>query len=253
MTLGLTCRCLLCRIEKQLVGEVASSIADYEVALRSTTNGLREFNSPFHLISHMKAIQADPSSDVLYRELLAARAACPQLIETLMILAFVPVLHGTVRRIAKQQSQLSRGDITQQALSVFLQVLRSEQIEKRQSHIVFAISRHLKRQLFEWAGREGAVHGPANKAELQTASRLVDDSSMERHAQLRHFLDRCVANRLLSDAELDLLIQIKLNGNTGDEIAESNAITSNAVRQRMKRLLAKLRRIARNGCSLRLE
>jgi DNA-directed RNA polymerase specialized sigma24 family protein len=51
---------------------------------------------------------------------------------------------------------------------------------------------------------------------------------------------------LLNDMELDLLIQLKLDGNTGEEIAESNSITSNAVRQRMKRLLAKLRRLAGN-------
>lgn len=245
MTSGPTCQCQLCRIEKQLISEAASSIAEYEVLLSSTTNGLRGFSSPFQLVSHLKAIQADPSSDDLYRELLAARAKRPQFVETLMILAFVPVLHGTVRRIAKQQSHLARADVTQQALSAFLQVLRLEHMQKRQSHIVFAITRQLKRQLFEWAGREGAVHGPAKTEEFQVPSQLIDDDSMERHALLRHFLHHCVARRLLNDAELELLIQIKLDGNTGDEIAESNSITSNAVRQRMKRLLAKLRRIAR--------
>ena len=243
MTSGPTCRCLLCRIETQLAHELASSIATYDALRGSTANGLRAFVSPFHLLSHLKATQAGPSSDDLFRELLLARAVDPQFVETLMIVAFVPVLHGTVRRIAKQQSRLTRADITQQALSVFLQVLRSEQIEKRQSHFAFAISRALKRQLFEWAGREGTVHGPG-KGEYQDLSPLMEDESMQRHAVLRHFLHRCVAKGLLGDAELDLLIQIKLDGNTGEEIAESNSVTPNAVRQRMKRLLAKLRRLA---------
>lgn len=244
MTLGSTCRCLLCRIETQLLDEVRTSIPEYEAILSSTTNGLRTFRSPFHLLSHLKATQADPSSDDLYRELLAMRHTRPQLIEMLLILAFVSVLHRTVRRIAKHQSHLARTDITQQALSVFLQVLRSEQVEKRQSHLVFAISRLLKRQLFEWAGREGRVHGPANKESLHVVAEMTDDRSMERHVQLGHFLNRCAAIGLLSNAELGLLIQIKLDGNTGDEIAGSISITSNAVRQRMKRLLHKLRRIA---------
>jgi DNA-directed RNA polymerase specialized sigma24 family protein len=247
MTSGPTCRCLLCRIEKQLTDEIASSVPEYETFLSSTANGLRTFTSPFHLLSHLKATQADPSSDDLYRELLAVRVASPQFVETLMILAFVPVLHGTVRRIAKQQSHLARADITQQAVSVFLQVLRSEPMEKRQSHFVFAISRSIKRQLFEWAGREGAVHGPAKREELQVAAPLMEDDFMERHALLRHFLHHCATSGLLGEAELNLLIQIKLDGNTGEEIAETNSITSNAVRQRMKRLLAKLRRIAGNG------
>ena len=248
MISGPKCRCLLCRIETQLAGELASSMAVYDAIRGSTANGLRAFPSPFHLLSHLKATQAGPSSDDLFRELLAARAVEPQFVETLMIVAFVPVLHGTVRRIAKQQSRLTRADITQQALSVFLQVLRSEQIRTRQSHFAFAISRAVKRQLFEWAGREGAVHGPGRGEEQQAPLPAMDDEFMERHAVLRHFLHRCIEKGLLGDAEVNLLIQIKLDGNTGEEIAESNSTTSNAVRQRMKRLLAKLRRLAGTAC-----
>lgn len=244
MTSGPTCRCLLCRVEKQLAEELASSIEAYRAICASATNGLSAFTSPFQLLAYLKATQAGPSSDDLFRELLAARSLAPQLVEMLMIVAFVPLLHGTVRRIAKQQLRLTRADITQQALIVFLQVLRSEQVEKRQSHFAFAISRAVKRQLFEWAGREGAVHGPGREEESQTLPPLTDDDFMERHAVLRHFLHRCIAKGLLGDEEVNLLIQIKLDGNTGEEIAELNSTTSNAVRQKMKRLLAKLRRFA---------
>ena len=243
MTPGPTCRCLLCRVERQLSGELASSITTYEAIRGSAANGLGDFASPSHVLSHLKATQADPFSDELFRELLAARPVEPQFVETLMILAFIPVLHGTVRRIAKQQLQLTRADITQQALSVFLQVLRSEQLEKRQSHFAFAISRAVKRQLFEWAGREGNVHEP-RREEQQDPLSLMHDEFMERQATLRHFLDRCISKGLLGDEEVDFLIQIKLDGNTGGEVAELNSTTSNAVRQRMKRLLAKLRRLA---------
>lgn len=246
MTSGPICRCLLCRVEKQLADDLASSIQAFETIRGSAANGLRAFPSPFHLLSHLKATQAGPSSDDLFRELLAARAVERQFVESLMIVAFVPVLHGTVRRIAKQQLQLTRADITQQALSVFLQVLRSEQIEKRQSHFAFAISRAVKRQLFEWAGREGAVHGPDRGEHQQEPLPLLDDELMERHAVLRHFLHRCITTGLLGDAEIDLLVQIKLDGNTGEEVAEANSVTPNAVRQRMKRLVAKLRRLAGN-------
>jgi DNA-directed RNA polymerase specialized sigma24 family protein len=238
---------LLCQIETQLSTELVSLTAEYDLVLRSATNGLRDFRTPLRLLSRLKATHADTSSDDLYRDLLASRAVSPQVVEILMILAFVPVLHGTVRRIAKNNSHLARADITQQTLSVFLQVLHSEQIERRQSHFVFAITRSVKRQLFEWAGREGTNHGPAKREELQAVEQLRDHDVMERHAALRHFLYRCVTNGLLADGELDLLVQIKLDGNTGDEIAESCGLTSNAVRQRMKRLLAKLRRIAGNA------
>ena len=244
MTAGPTCRCLLCKIERELLHEINSSLSDYQALLGSSANGLCAFSSPLHLLSNLKAAHADSSADDLYRELLTARHEKPELVEALMILAFVPVLHGTIRRIAKQQVQLTRADITQQALSVFLELLRSEPMRQRQSHFVYAISRSLKRQLFEWAGREGTVHGPAQERELLVSTPSPEDEFMERHALLRHFLHSCVTHNLLTGGELDLLIQIKLDGNTGDEVAESNSITSNAVRQRMKRLLAKLRRIA---------
>jgi DNA-directed RNA polymerase specialized sigma24 family protein len=246
VTLGPPCRCLLCRIESELTADLISRAAVYDSLLSSTGNGLRVFASPLLLLSHLKATQAGPSSDVLFRELLTARASEPQFVETLMIVAFVPVLHGTVRRIAKQQLRLTRADVTQQALSVFLQVLRSDKVEKRQSHFAFAISRAVKRQLFEWAGREGAVHAPAQGEESLADDPLPDDKSMERHVALSHFLHRCIARGLLAHPELDLLIKIKLDGSTGEEVAGSNSITSNAVRQRMKRLLAKLRRLAGN-------
>jgi len=75
--------------------------------------------------------------------------------------------------------------------------------------------------------------------------RFTVEESFERHAQLRHFLHRCVARGDLTDAELDLLIQFKLEGANGEDFESFNGNTSNAVRQRLKRLLIKLRRLAR--------
>jgi hypothetical protein len=49
---------------------------------------------------------------------------------------------------------------------------------------------------------------------------------------------------LLTDSEIDLLIQFKMDGNSGVELAALNGSSSNAVRQRFKRLLSKLRRLA---------
>jgi hypothetical protein len=132
----------------------------------------------------------------------------------------------------------------QQALSIFLELLRSEPMRNRQSHLAFALARALKRQLFEWAAHEGSVLETAEKYAGPCSESGDDDEVIERNASLRHFLRRCFAQGLLNDSELNLLFQVKLDGNTGEEVAESNAISSNAVRQRMKRLLAKLRRIA---------
>jgi DNA-directed RNA polymerase specialized sigma24 family protein len=239
-----TCHCLLCQIESQLAAELRSSLATYDALRGRATNVFRSFDSPFALLAYLKAAGAGPASDALLRDLLAVRSVEPQFVEALLIVAFVPVLHGTVRRIAKQQIQLPRSDIIQQALSVFLEVLRSESIRNRESHLAFAMARALKRQLFEWAAREGAVLEAIGKYAGPCCESGEGDEVIERNASLRHFLRRCFTHGLLNDSELNLLFQVKLDGNTGEEVAESNAISSNAVRQRMKRLLAKLRRIA---------
>src|SRR6266702_8830166 len=113
----------------------------------------------------------------------------------------------------------------------------------RQSHFAFAISRSVKRQVFAWAAREGALVNQTGDA----LTPLPIEEPFERYAQLRHFLRRCGTRGELTDPELDLLIQFKLEGASNGEVlhASHGTSSSNAARQKLKRLLAKLRRLAR--------
>jgi hypothetical protein len=76
---------------------------------------------------------------------------------------------------------------------------------------------------------------------------LVIEEPFERYAQLRHFLHRCASRGDLTDSDLNLLIQFKLEGASNGEVlyAPNGHSSSNAARQKLKRLLAKLRRLAR--------
>jgi DNA-directed RNA polymerase specialized sigma24 family protein len=186
----------------------------------------------------------DATSNELLRELFAIRTLNPEFIESLLVLTFLPMLHGTIRRVARQQPGLSPEDITQQALSFLLHFLRSDELGARQSHFAFAISRAVKRQVFEWANRESGKMGLLNHCDSEALAAFAGTESVERYALLRHFLHRCVTKGLLTDAEINLLIDFKLNGTNGQEFADFNGTSSNAVRQRLKRLLAKLRRLA---------
>ena len=169
----------------------------------------------------------------------------PTLIESILVLAFLPMLHGTIRRVGKQQPGLAEEDITQQALSFLLQYLRSDELQARNSHFAFAISRAVKRQVFEWANGESGRTGLFRYCDSEAFEALAAQEPFERYAFLRHFLHRCVTKGLLADAELDLLVQFKLNGTSREEFADFNGTSSNALRQRLKRLVAKLRRLAR--------
>ncbi len=243
MPLGTTCDCTLCHIEARLLRHMAVAegelFADFVESSR-----LRQYTCVSDLLLPLRALPADARSDELLRELFRELATRPAFVESLLVLAFVPMLHRTIRRVARYQPALAEEDITQQALSFLLQFLRSAEMHVRQTHFAFAISRAVKRQLFEWARREGTKEALLDRGG-DIVNPLGAEDFSERHAQLRHFLHRCVTRGDLTEVELKLLIQFKLEGTNGENFDSSNGNASNALRQRRKRLLAKLRRLAR--------
>jgi DNA-directed RNA polymerase specialized sigma24 family protein len=245
MSRGVTCDCSLCNIEVHLLSDLSNTEAGVFRELFSVSQGLRQYSSISPLLLHLRMSPADARSDQMLRELFVSRATNPAFIESILVLAFLPMLHGTIRRVGQQQPGLAQEDITQQALSFLLQYLRSDELQARQSHFAFAISRAVKRQVFEWANRESGKTGLLRYYDSETFAGLSVEEPFERYALLHHFLHRCVTRGLLADTELDLLVEFKLNGTSGQEFADFNGTSSNAVRQRLKRLVAKLRRLAR--------
>jgi hypothetical protein len=237
------CDCTLCHIEVRLLESLALNEGGTFADLAGPTQ-LLQYSIFADLLSPLRASPADVRSDELLRELFTFRTAQPALIESLLVLAFVPMLHRTIRRVVRYQPALAEEDITQQTLSFLLQFLRSEEMLSRQTHFAFAISRAVKRHVFEWARREGTKDALLDHGGDIILPHALE-ASFERYAQLRHFLHRCVARGDLTEAELSLLIQFKLEGTNGDDFDSPNGNVSNALRQKLKRLLTKLRRLAR--------
>ena len=243
MPLEVTCGCTLCNVESHLLSDLSHEETGVFRELFSRSFSLREYSSVSILLLHLRTSPADARTDELLCQLIACREINPSFMDSLLVLVFLPMLHATVRRVGKQQPGIAHEDITQQALSVLLHFLRSDELRSRQSHFAFAISRAVKRQVFEWANRESGKTGLLRYYDSEILVALAAEESFERNALLRHILHRCVKNGLLTDAELDLL-KSKLNGTNGEEFADLNGTSSNAVRQRLKRLVAKLRRLA---------
>jgi hypothetical protein len=243
MPLETGCDCTLCHIEVRLLESLALKEGGTFADLAGPTR-LLQYSSIADLLSSLRASPADVRSDELLRELFRMRAARPAFIESLLVLAFVPMLHRTIRRVVRYQRALAEEDIAQQALSFLLQFLRSEEMLSRQTHFAFAISRAVKRQVFEWARREGTKDALLDRGG-DIVLPLALEESFERYAQLRHFLHRCLARGDLTETELSLLIQFKLEGTNGEDFDSPSGNASNALRQRLKRLLTKLRRLAR--------
>jgi len=242
----LTCRCTLCDIEARLNVDLALMDPSSVRKTFSSHSSLLPYSSISSLLSHLRNLKPDAESDSLLQGLLALRLKHSSLVEPLLILAFLPLLHRTVHLVTSRQFALSPEDTAQQALRFFLELLHSADMCNRRSHLAYAVARELKRHVFTWAERESRTMAPLEDlyGEIPVSSHEL--SSLERLAQLRHFLRRCVSRGMLTDAELHSLLESKLNGGNAGEFGGLDGISPNAVRQKSKRLLAKLRRIA-NG------
>jgi hypothetical protein len=221
-------------------------------ALAHSRPALATFAAPSDLIAFLHSRKSDngiPVSDGILAELLRAAAdnGHAGALRDLLLLAFIPMLHASSRQVAVRYPSLSPDDISQHVVLSLLEILGSPEFYERSSHIAFAIARVLKRNTFEWAARE------TRRAMNPEAEETVPDSRLSRYAEepfervalLRHFLGRCHAQGLLTVEELELLVQFKLESVQDRNAAGSVTVYSNASRQRMKRLLHKLRRIAR--------
>ena len=233
------CRCPLCRIETELLTDFLDP--DLQDACRqvlSSSPALGAFSGPDGLLEHLRLSRETSSSDAILSAMLRAKGTFRNgTVERLMILAFLPCMHASVRHVTKRYPYLSPEDASQQALQSLLRFLESEQLRTRQTFLGFAISRRVKRAIFEWAEHETR----ARVFEGETLDFESPQDSVERLALLRHFLDRAVRRGVLSDDELNLLVQFKLENGLENGTPENS---SNAHRQRLKRLLSKLRRIA---------
>lgn len=249
-----TCRCLICALERSLTAQLAER--HYEKRYQQFAESrslLSAFPSASDLIAYLhtsrKANNGAYAVDRILAELLHTMATDGDVtaLRDLLLLAFIPTLHSTSRRVAVRYPSLSTDDIAQHAVTSLLQTLGSPEFNGRSSHVAFAISRILKRNAFEWAEREcrSPAYGAAMEMFPDAPSSYDTPEPIERAVLLRHFLHRCHQRGLLTGEDLNLLVQFKLDAARDAKSGGPAAVYSNAARQRMKRLLGKLRRIAR--------
>jgi hypothetical protein len=245
-----SCHCLLCKLElnlKEQLREVDSQDGFSKVAASSLV--LSGFPNSSALSAHLRSCRSNgngthPADGILSEILhLRQRNGSSTLLRDILVLAFVPVLHSAVRQLHRRYPLLSGEDTAQHLVASLLEALDSPELLARNSHLAFAISRMAKRSMFEWAERQTRTPGNAERDEPVTESEVVFaiPEPIEQAVLLRHFLCRCQREGLLTGSDLELLVHIKLEGNFG----EQNGEYSNALRQRIKRLLQKLRKAAR--------
>ena len=239
------CLCILCQLEQKLLVQLNQSIAQENYAvLYAAVPSFANFPRPSLLLARLRASRADASSDELLGELARWQSVFRDgLVQNLFLLAFLPLLHAVASATVRRYPSLEPDDAAQQALLVFLQFLASDEFRRRESHLAFAIARKVRRRTLEWASRETLSLNGIMKSWVDADSTPSDDG-LEQHLLLRDFLHRVSQRGNIDGIEINLLIHVKLDGEPGDSFSEQLGLSPNAFRQRLKRLRAKLRRLA---------
>lgn len=245
-----SCHCLLCELEDNLKQQLREPLSQQDFSkVAASSLLLSGFPNSFALTAHLRACRSNgngmhPADGILLEILhLRQRDGTSTLLRDILLLAFIPVLHSAVRQLNRRYPLLSSEDTAQHLIASLLEAFDSSVLLARNSHLAFAISRMMKRRVFEWAERQTRIPGNAERDELvgESDSVCTIPESIERAVLLRHFLCRCQREGLLTGPDLELLVHIKLEENFG----EQNGEYSNAMRQKIKRLLHKLRKAAR--------
>jgi hypothetical protein len=250
------CVCTICDVEKSVSHELALPEAQ-QIYLQITTEVPLLVGLPtvFHLVASIhgcREAKAGASlSDLLLSELLSSPAASRdwEYLEKVLLLVFIPTVHAAVRRVSCRYQFLAREDISQLALITVIQCLRSTSWRAQRSHYGFTLARKLRGALFGSARREleATSQFVAQRLGNSLSTSQTAEESFERHAILRHFLNSCQQRAYLNPDEINLLIDLKLDESIDSRISNSNDRTSNSFRQRVKRLMSKLRRAARGS------
>jgi hypothetical protein len=248
------CRCCICEIEKSIVAELGFDDSKNRYGeLVAERLLLLAYPTPAELVAQLHACRngKDPDhiSDRIFVELLNDRIISShwEILERLLLLIFIPAVHATVRQVSNHYPFLPREDIAQHALTTLLQSLRSEDWRTRRSHFAFSMARKLRRSTFEWANREFRSTSQFAAQEIgdEFPSAQTAEEAFERNAVLRNFLSLCQERAYLTPEELNLLVEFKLEGTSSHGLTNPSHRTSNIFRQRLKRLMSKLRRLAR--------
>jgi len=247
------CTCTICGVEKYIRAELVlpGSQARY-CQLVTDDSLLADFPTALDLVAKFHACKDARDGHSLSDRMLAGLLSSPgapydwDYLEWILILLFTPTAHAVVRHVSCHYQFLARDDLSQLALTTLIQSLRSKTWQSQRSHFGYAVARSLRRRLFEWARDEfqSASQFAAKKIGEQFPAIQTAEESFERNAMLRHFLNLCQQKAYLTPDEMNLLIDLKLDETVEAGISGPNGRTSNPFRQKVKRLMTKLRRVA---------
>jgi len=244
------CGCTICSVERSLEDHLGTPQAQERYAAFLTDcPSLISFPTASCLLGHLRGLRhvngSGAASDEIFRILRERLGKSGEIAETILLLSLVPALHATASSFARSCPMLDREDLSQQTVTIFVTLVHGEDWRRHETHLAFALAREIRRFVSLWVQNE--VRLLPEFSDRPSPERSISAADLfERKVQLKHFLTRSLDSGALDEHDLHLLIEFKLEGGIEER---PRGPVPNAVRQRMKRLLAKMRRHAsRRGC-----
>jgi DNA-directed RNA polymerase specialized sigma24 family protein len=244
------CHCHICKVERhlfKLLAEPPASVRFSTLALSSAP--LARFSNVSELLADLHTRRNGHSGDSNAGELVSALICAgtdvfdSELIQSVLVLAFIPTIHRTYREVRTWFRDLEPDDVAQQIFAIFLQLATSVPTDTLNSHIAFVLSQALHRNAVRWARREQAKLLERDRLleEQANSPEPIEQAQFESVTLLEDFLDCCLRKNIISEFERALLIKFKIEGFSAKEIqARHTVLSERAVLMRVHRIMQRL-------------
>jgi DNA-directed RNA polymerase specialized sigma24 family protein len=246
------CNCHICKIERHLVISLSEQpYSDEFLTVAISATPLATFSNALALVEHLHAqrngVISVPSASEIVGFLIQAnsRVSGAELKNSILVLAFIPMIHRTYREVRAWFREIEPEDIAQQILTLFLDLVGSVSPVPINNYLPIALTRTLRKNSFRWAEKEKRQTIQRETDKSQEFAEPGSNDSFEAVSVLTDFLNYCHRIGILSTFERDLLIKLKVEGFFAKEIIQTHtALSEKAVHSRVERILQRLQKVA---------
>ncbi len=246
------CPCVVCNVEAALLDSFSTQTArNHFKALASNYPVLSHFQSPLEAVAKLheqgEAVNHDAGNQILHAVIHAVSdKAFENLGQQLLLVAFTPAIHKIYREMCQRFPMLSPDDVAQQTWVAFLETAKSSAMLRQNGQLPVALVMNSRKAMLRWAMRE-ARRASIVQDGFEKFSEPLSEDNFEDAILLEDLFRQAQLTRALSQSESQLLFKFRWEGFGAKELAHTNGrSTSNAVHHRLKRIVNRLRRLARS-------
>ena len=246
------CNCHICKIERHLIVSLSERpYSDEFLTVSYSATPLATFSSALALVEHLHAQKygaiSVPSASEIVGSLIQNTSLVfgAELKNSILVLAFIPMIHRTYREVRAWFREIEPEDIAQQILTLFLDLVGSVYPMPTNNYLPIALTRTLRKNSFRWAEKEKRHTIQRETDKSQELAEVGANDTFETVSVLNDFLNHCHRIGILSTFERDLLIKLKVEGFFAKEIIQTHtALSEKAVHWRVERILQRLQKAA---------